>query len=275
MVGTVTLKAHGAEIPAIGCGTWPMTGETCIGAVAAALEMGYRHVDTAAIYGNEAEVGEGIRQSGVARDEIFITTKIWPDDFGDMERAAAAGVERLGIEAADLILAHWPQPSMAVADIIAGLNAVKRAGLARHIGVSNFNVGQLREAWAATEEPLVAHQFEVHPYLNQAGMLSTTRELGMIPVAYCPIGRGRSFDEPAVQAIAERTGKMPSQVVLRWHVEQGVVPIPKSQTPSRLAENLDVFDFDLTDADVAAINALAGHADRICSMDGFQTNWDG
>ena len=269
------LTAHGAEIPAIGFGTWPMTGRTCVDAVAAALAAGYRHIDTAAVYGNEADVGEGIRQSGVARGEVFITTKIWPDDFGDMGRAAADSVARLGIDAADLILAHWPRPEMAMADIVGGLNAVKRAGLARHIGVSNFNAGQVRAAWAATDAPLVAHQFEIHPYLTQAGMLAVTREFEMIPIAYCPIGRGRSFGEPAVLAAAERVGRSPAQVVLRWHVQQGVVPIPKSETPARIAENFDLFDFSLSDNEVRAISGLAGAGERICRMDGFQTDWDG
>ncbi len=273
--GTPTISGHGADIPAMGFGTWPMSGRTCAEAVAEALRVGYRHVDTAAAYGNEADVGQGIRDSGVARDEIFVTTKIWPDDFGDIEGAAAAGVARLGIDAADLILAHWPHPATPVADIVAGLNAVQRAGLARHVGVSNFNVSQLRAAWDATEVPLVAHQFEVHPFLNQVGMLATTRELGMVPIAYCPVGRGRSFDEPVVREIAARAGKTPAQVVLRWHLENGVVAIPKSQTASRIAENFDILDFALTADEVAAISGLARPGERICSMEAFQTDWDG
>ncbi len=270
-----TINANGAAIPAIGLGTWPMKGSACRDAVIAALDAGYRHIDTAAMYGNEAAVGAAVRASGIDRAEVFVTTKIAPDDIadGDLQQAAAAGIDRLGIGPADLMLIHWPGRNVAVEEMIGALNEVHSAGLARHIGVSNFNAGQLRAAVAASAAPLVSLQIECHPYLDQTRMRAVINELGMAMTAYCPIGR--NLQNPVLTSIAERYGKTPPQVTLRWHVQQNVIAIPKSATPSRIIENIDVFDFALTDDEMAAITGLAKPGGRIIDPVDWQPDWQG
>jgi diketogulonate reductase-like aldo/keto reductase len=266
-----TIPANGAEIPAIGLGTWPLRGRECARAVATAIAAGYRHIDTAASYGNEDGVGEGIRISGVARDALFITTKV-PQDLagGPFQRSLEASLKRLGLDRVDLVLIHWPSARLPVAETIAALNDVKRKGLARHIGVSNFTVRHLAEAWAATKEPLAANQCEYHPYLNQDRVIEACRARGMAFIAYSPVGRGLAF----IANIARRKGKTPAQVVLRWEVQQkNVAAIPKSGDPARIRENLDIFDFSLDDAEMAAISALTQtHHERIC--DSSWVPWD-
>ena len=256
---TPTITANGANIPAIGLGTYRMTGETCARAVTAALDAGYRHIDTARMYDNEADVGEGLRASGLARDDIFVTTKIWTDDIGgaDLERAAAESLERLQVDAVDLLLIHWPNAAVPLRDSIAALCRTKTRGLARHIGVSNFPVALLDEAVALASEPLSVNQCEYHPRLDQAKVLAACRRHGIAFTSYCPLGRGDLTREPAVQTIAERLGRTPSQVILRWHVQQpGVVAIPKSATPAHIAQNIEIFDFLLSTEDMETLSAM-------------------
>lgn len=271
------VSAHGAEIPILGFGTWPMKGDVCRDAVAAALAAGYRHIDTAAGYENEREVGAAINASGIDREEIFITSKIKPEDLadGDMQRAAAESVERLGIAAVDMMLIHWPGTTVAVRDMIRSLNDVRAKGYARHIGLSNFNEGEVREAWRTTDTPLANLQLEFHPRLNQDRMRAVADEFGMAFTAYSPVGRQVVLDEPVILGIAERHGKTAAQVVLRWVIQQGIVTIPKSQTPSRIVENFQLFDFELSDADIAAIAGLARPDGRISDLPALQPNWDG
>jgi diketogulonate reductase-like aldo/keto reductase len=271
-----TVHANGAEIPAIGLGTWTLRGRECARAVADALAAGYRHIDTAANYGNEEAVGEGIRASGIARGEIFVTTKIPPDSLADgpCQRSVEASLRRLGLDRVDLVLIHWPNERLSAAAMMRPLNDVKRRGLARHIGVSNFTVKLLAEACEATEEPLVANQCECHPYLNQDRLLAACREKGIAFVAYCPLGRRGAFNEPAIAGIARRKDRTPAQVVLRWHLQQGVAAIPRSSNPARIRENLAVFDFSLSEAEMASISALTRtHHHRICDF-GFSPGWD-
>ncbi len=271
------VAAHGASIPSIGFGTWPMKGRECVRAVAAALEAGYRHIDTAAGYENEREVGEAIRDSGLARSDVFITTKIRPWDLaeGDMQRAAAESLRRLGVEQVDLILIHWPSRTLPVADTIRTLNDVKRRGIARHIGVSNFTTKLLSEAWEATEEPLVTNQCEYHPQLNQDKVIAACRARGMAFTAYSPVGQGGLLGDPAVAAIAGRLGRTPAQVVLRWHMQQKyVVAIPKSSAPQRIRENITIFDFDLEPEDMTAISALARVSVRLVQAPDLAPAWD-
>ena len=256
---TPTIRANGANIPAIGLGTYRMTGETCARAVTAALDAGYRHIDTARMYDNEADVGEGLRASGLPRDDIFVTTKVWTDDIGgaDLERAAEDSLKRLKLDAVDLLLIHWPNASIPLRDSIAALCRAKARGLARHIGVSNFPVALLDEAVALASEPLSANQCEYHPRLDQTKVLAACRKHGIAFTSYCPLGRGDLTREPAVETIAERVGRTPSQVILRWHVQQpGVVAIPKSATPAHIAQNIAVFDFTLSPEDMAALSAM-------------------
>jgi len=271
------VQAHGARIPAIGLGTWPMRGQSCVRAVVAALQAGYRHIDTAASYGNEAEVGEAIAAAGVPAGEIFVTTKVWPTDIaeGDLQHSVEASLARLGLDAVDLALIHWPSRNVPVAESIAALNDVRTRGLARHIGVSNFNVDLLEAAWAASEAPLAALQCEYHPRLDQSKLLAAARARGMAFTAYAPLGRGRVLDERPVVEIARAHGRTPSQVVLRWLIQQpGVVAVPKSATPARIAENLDVFGFALSEAEMAAISALARPGGRIVDVAGHAPAWD-
>lgn len=271
------VEANGASIPAIGMGTWTLEGDHCAEMVAEALRVGYRHIDTAAKYGNEAAVGAGLRASGMARDDYFLTTKVWFTDIadGDLQRSAEASLERLGVDAVDLLLIHWPNPAIPPADSIRALNAVKAAGMARHIGVSNFPTALLAEALHLSGEPLVCNQVEYHPYLDQDKMLAMVRTNGMALTSYCPLYRGGAlFDEPAVRDAASAHGRTPGQIVLRWHVQQdSVIAIPRTSKPERLSENLSVFDFALTDGEMAAISALRKRHERICDFD-FSPVWD-
>jgi len=269
------ITAHGAAIPAIGLGTWGLSGKAVTEAVVEALKAGYRHIDTAIGYGNEADVGEGIRRSGVPRDEIFVTTKIPSEELADaaMLRAAEGSLKRLGLDAVDLLLIHWPSRTLSAATTIRSLNGVKRRGLARHIGVSNYTIRLLDEAWQATEEPIVANQCEHHPYLDQTRLRAATARHGMAFVSYCPLGQAEVLDEPVVQDIAGRLGLSAAQVVLRWQFQKGCVSIPKSARPHRIRQNLDIFGFALDEADMAAIDGLGSVGRRICDFS-FSPDWD-
>lgn len=272
-----TVTANGAEIPVLGFGTWTLKDRHCAELVRHALRHGYRHLDTASAYGNEAAVGEGLRASGVARGDVFVTTKVWWTDIGDgdLQRAAEASVSRLGLDHADLILIHWPNPDVPLADSIGALNAVRERGLARHIGVSNFPTALLAEALRLSAAPLVANQVEYHPYLDQRKVHAACRAAGLAMVSYCPLARGGDlFAEPAVAETAARHGRTPGQIVLRWQIQQdGVVAIPRSARPERVVENAGIFDFALDDAEMAAISALRAANRRICDFD-FAPAWD-
>lgn len=270
-----TVTAHGATIPAIGLGTWMLNGESCVEAVSSAIEAGYRHIDTAIGYSNETEVGEGIRASGIARDDLFVTTKIPPDQLGAdaMMRAAEGSLQRLGIDQVDLLLIHWPSQTLSATETIKALNAVKRRGLTRHIGVSNYTIALLDEAWAATEEPIVANQCEHHPYLDQTRLRAATQKHGTAFVAYSPLGQAEVLDEPMIKDIAGKHGRTAAQIVLRWQLQNGSVAIPRSTRPARIRQNFDVFGFELSAGDMAAIDALQSTGTRICDFS-FSPKWD-
>lgn len=263
----IVLHASGAAVPALGLGTWALTGDDCAAAVKSALAAGYRHIDTAAMYGNEEAVGAGLRAAGVPREEVFVTTKIWHTDLApaDLRRSAEASLGRLGLARVDLLLIHWPNANIPLADSIRALCEAKRAGLARHIGVANFTVALLDEAVALAHEPIVANQCEYHPYLNQDRVLAACRRHGVAFVSYCPIGKAQVLGEPAIREIAKTRGRTPAQVVLRWHMQQGVAAIPKSGNPQRIRENFDVFDFALTEDEMARISGLARPDGRMVS----------
>jgi diketogulonate reductase-like aldo/keto reductase len=271
------VKANGASIPAIGLGTWTLRGRQCRDIVREAIAAGYRHLDTAAMYGNEEDVGHGLADAGIGRDEIFLTTKVWWSDIapGDLERSAEASLRRLGVDSVDLLLIHWPNPRVPLEGSIRALNAVRAAGLARNIGVSNFTTPLLAEAIRLSEAPLVANQVEYHPYLDQRKVHRACREAGMAMVSHCPLYRaGGPLTEKPVRDAAERHGKTPAQIVLRWHVQQdGVVAIPRTTRPARLAENIDLFDFSLDEEEMAAISALRRANRRIADYD-FSPRWD-
>lgn len=263
------VQAGGASIPSLGFGTWAARGDECAQAVTWALESGYRHVDTAAVYANEEAVGEGIRASRVPRGEIFVTTKVGPDDIdeGKLERSAEASLKRLGFDHVDLLLVHWPSPKIPLKRSMAALAKAKRRGLTRHIGVSNFTPALIAEAVALSEEPVVTNQCEYHPRLDQSRLIAACRQKEVSFTSYCPLGRaGDILADPKVTAIAKRHGKTPAQVLLRWQVQQpGVIAIPKSANRQRIAENIAIFDFALDDAQMGALFALAIPQGRIVS----------
>ncbi len=269
---TETRNLHdGTTIPAVGFGTYPLKGEEGVAAITSALEQGYRMLDTAVNYRNEREVGEALRRSGVPREEVVVTSKI-PGRHHAYDEAIAStrdSLDRLGLEQLDLHLIHWPNPDRGLyVDAWRALVDLRRAGLVRSIGVSNFTEGQLDRIIAETGVTPVVNQIELHPLFPQAEMRRVDAERGILTEAWSPMGKRQApFGTAAVREAAERHGVTPGQVVLRWHVQLGSVPIPKSATPARQAENLDVFGFTLTDAEVAAITALGRPDGRLFGGD--------
>jgi diketogulonate reductase-like aldo/keto reductase len=268
-------SAGGAEIPAIGFGTSSLGN--CDEIVANALKLGYRHLDTAWKYGTERGVGDGMRASGVPRSEIFLCTKVSHEYLraDDFARSVNESLTNLGVDYVDLLLVHWPNAEIPLKETMGALAKAKRQGLARHIGVANFNIALLDQAIALCPEPLVNLQAEYHPYLDQSKLLAACRERDIVFTAYCPLGRGRLIGDPVLGEIAKSKGRSLAQVALRWLVQQGnVVPIPRSSNPERIRENLGVFDFTLTDDEMARIAALKRTNGRIANPAGRAPAWD-
>jgi 2,5-diketo-D-gluconate reductase B len=251
------VEAHGARIPAVGLGTMTLKEAVCVELVSAALRAGYRHLDTAQMYANEREVGEGLRASGIKRDDVFITTKVWWDRLapGDFEKSVEESLERLQLPVVDLLLVHWPG-KVPLTDSIASLNKVKRAGLTRHIGVANFTIAHIEEAVRLSQDPLVTNQIEVHPFIDQSRVIAACRRHAMSITAYCPIARGKAHGNEVLERIGKAHGKTAAQVSLRWLAQQNIISIPRTSKPERLQENLAVFDFKLSDAEMAEIAKL-------------------
>ena len=252
------VEAHGARIPQIGLGTMTLKEAVCVQAVKTALQLGYRHLDTAEFYGNEKENGEGLRASGVKREEVFICTKVRqgdlrPDDFA---RVIDQSLAKLQLPYVDLLLIHWNNPEIPFELSIGALCKAKKEGKTKHVGVANFTTTMLEAAWGVTSEPLVCNQIEMHPFINQDKVLAACRKRGMAVVAYCPIARGKVPGAEALEQIGHAHGKSAAQVSLRYLVQMGVCAIPRTATPDHLKANLDVFDFALTDAEMAALKAL-------------------
>jgi diketogulonate reductase-like aldo/keto reductase len=271
------VTVHGADIPKLGFGTFRLQDTAAADATAAALAAGYRHIDTAQVYENEREVGQALADSGVPRDEIFLTTKVWVDRFrdGDLQASVRESLERLGVDHVDLLLLHWPNPEVPLEETVAALNEVRGDGLTRHIGVSNFTVELLDRAVAASDAPLVTDQVEYHPQLSQAPVLEALRRHGMALTAYCPLGQGRAVDEPVVKEIAANHGKDPGQVILRWHYQQpGVIAIPRSSKPGRIRSNLEILDFALSDDEMRQLSELARPDGRIVDPESLAPKWD-
>src|ERR1700710_712054 len=229
------VEAGGARIPAIGLGTWELRGRTCARLVEQALRLGYRHIDTAQIYENEREVGEGRRASGVKRDDVFVTTKVWTTHFApnDLERSAKESLAKLRLSEVDLLLLHWPNPQVPLQETLGALARVKKLGMARHIGVSNFTVALIEQAVAACPAPLVCDQVEYHPYLDQTKVLEACARHGMAVVAYSPIAKGRIKNDQALARIGQAYNKSAAQVCLRWLVQQNVSVIPRTSKIER------------------------------------------
>ncbi|MBR0828509.1 aldo/keto reductase [Bradyrhizobium manausense] len=268
-------RISGAKIPAIGLGTWELSGRTCARVVEQALRLGYRHIDTAQVYENEREVGDGVRASGVRRDDIFLTTKIWTNHFAphDLERSVKESLVRLRLPAVDLLLLHWPNPHVPLAETLGALAHAKRMGLTRHIGVSNFTVALIEEAVALSPEPLACNQVEYHPYLDQAKVRAACDSHGLALVAYSPIAKGRIRSDQALAQIGRTHRKTPAQICLRWLVQQNVSAIPRTSRIERLSENIEIFDFELSDDEMEQIFALAHPKGRLTDF-GFAPKWD-
>ena len=266
MADQPVMTANGAEIPKLGFGTWKLKGEDASNAVKVALDAGYRHIDTAQAYENEAQVGAGLKASGVARDDVFVTTKVWMSRFGagDLEASVKESLSRLDLDHVDLILLHWPNPDFRLEETISALNAVRAGGLSRHIGVSNFTTKWLGEATACSTAPLAVNQVEYHPFLDQTPVLDALKDYGMGLMAYCPIAQGRVFEEPTLKDIAAAHGKNPAQIALRWLIQQDpVCAIPRSSKAEHIRSNFDIFDFQLSQDEMARIGALKSSTDRL------------
>jgi 2,5-diketo-D-gluconate reductase A len=252
-------------MPQIGFGVFQVDPAQTAASVRLALEAGYRHVDTARVYGNEAEVGEGIRRSGVPREDVFVTTKLYPDDYGRAKAVAALdeSLQRLQTDYVDLFLLHWPQPPFErYLETWEALRGLRDGGSVRAIGVSNVGVGQLERLAAASDTVPEVNQVELHPWHAQVELRAYHAAQGIVTQAWRPIAKGTILAEPTIVRLAEAYGRTPAQVVLAWQVRLGNVVLPKSVTPSRIRENLDIFDFDLRAEDVAAISALDDDPDK-------------
>ena len=269
------IEANGARIPALGLGTWELRGRSCARIVEQALTLGYRHIDTAQVYENEREVGEGMRASRVRRDEVFLTTKVWTTHFApnDLERSTKESLVRLRVSEVDLLLLHWPNAHVPLAETLGALAHAKSLGLTRHIGVSNFTVALLDDAVAISSEPLVCDQVEYHPYLDQTKIREACARHGLALVAYSPIAKGKIKNDPTLTRIGRAHGKSPAQICLRWLMQQNVVAIPRTSKIERLSENLDVFDFALSEQEMADLFALASPEGRMTSF-AFAPKWD-
>jgi diketogulonate reductase-like aldo/keto reductase len=252
------VEANGARIPMIGLGTMTLKGAPGVVAIKTSLELGYRHLDTAAVYDTERETAEALGASGVKRAEVFITTKIrqddaMPDDFARMLDKCLANLKVLQV---DLLLIHWPSKTVPLKLTIGALCKAKKDGKTKHIGVSNFTTALLDEAWNVTSEPLVCNQIEVHPFINQDKLIAACKKRGMAVVAYVPIARGKVPGADALERIGKAHGKSAAQVSLRYLVQLGLVSIPRSTSREHLKENIEVFDFKLSDAEMAELRKL-------------------
>jgi diketogulonate reductase-like aldo/keto reductase len=269
------VEANGARIPLIGLGTWDLRGRVCARVVEQALRLGYRHIDTAQAYDNEREVGEGLRASGVKRDDAFITTKVWPSHFAprELERSTKESLAKLRLSAVDLLLLHWPSEQIPLAETVGALCKMKTMGFARHIGISNFTVALVEEAVRLASEPLVTDQIECHPYLDQSKVIAASRRHGLSITAYSPLARGRVSNDEAMKRIGRAHGKSATQVALRWLVQQDIIAIPRTSKIERLSENLAVFDFELAPGEMDELSALARPKGRIVDWSGGP-KWD-
>ena len=252
------VDAHGAHIPQIGLGTMTLKEDVCVQAVKVALESGYTHLDTAAFYGNEVEVGAGLRASGTSRDKVFICTKVrennlLPENFN---KSLDQSLKNLQLPFVDLLLIHWNNKDIPLKLSVGALNKAKRDGKTKHIGVANFTTALLDEAWSVTSEPLVCNQIEVHPFINQDKVIAASKKKGMAVVAYCPIARGKAPGNDVLERIGKAHGKTSAQVSLRYLAQLGIAAIPRTATPAHLQANLDIFNFKLTDAEMAELKKL-------------------
>lgn len=269
-----TVEAKGFRIPLVGLGTWMLRGRDCARLVEQAIRAGYRHIDTASMYDNERDVGEGVRASG-KRAEVMVTTKVPPGSLAphELERSVKESLANLRLDHIDLLLIHWPNPRVPLSETLGAMAKMKREGYARQIGVSNFTVALLDEANRVSSEPLVCNQIECHPFLDQSKVIAACKKHGMAVVAYSPIARGNARGDAVLGRIGKAHGKSAAQVCLRFLVQQGIVVIPRTSKVERLAENLDLFDFALSEAEMAEIGKLGARRNRIVDWS-WSPDWD-
>ncbi len=268
------VDANGARIPIVGLGTWTLRGRDCVGLVERSIAEGYRHIDTAQMYGNECEVGEGVRNSG-AREQVFVTTKIQPENLAprDVERSVKESLAALKVGPIDLLLVHWPNPRVPLADTLGAMAKFKTSGDVKNIGVSNFTVSLIEEAVKVSGEPIACNQIECHPYLDQTKVVAACRKHGVAVTAYSPIARGRADDDALLANIGKSHRKTAAQVCLRWLIQRGIIVIPRTSKSERLKENLDIFDFTLTDDQMKQIAGLGRRGGRIVDWS-WSPKWD-
>jgi 2,5-diketo-D-gluconate reductase B len=268
------VEAKGFHIPIIGLGTWALRGRDCARLVEQAIRIGYRHIDTAQMYDNESEVGEGVRASGL-RAEVMVTTKVQPERLAphDLERSVKESLVRLRLDVIDLLLIHWPNPRVPLAETLGAMAKMKHEGFVKQIGVSNFTVALLDEANKVSKEPLVCNQIECHPFLDQDKVIAACRKAGMAVVAYSPIARGGAKGDSVLERIGKAHRKTAAQVCLRWLTQQGIVVIPRTSKVERLQENRDIFDIDLSDAEMKEIAGLGRSRGRIVDWS-WSPKWD-
>ncbi len=269
------LTIQNAKMPALGFGTWQLQDADCVQGVVAALDIGYRHIDTAQIYENEAEVGAAIAQAGVARADLFITTKIWTSNYAPARVAASMeeSLKKLRMDYVDLLLMHWPNPAMPLAPTLDAMQKLMAQGKTKAIGVSNFPVSLMREAVDVCKAPVVCNQVEYHAMLSQRAVLDYAQAHGMIVTAYSPLARGKLANHPVLAAIGEQYGKTSGQVALRWLIEQpGVAAIPKAKHEKNARANFAIFDFELSEEDKRKIAGIGGN-NRLINPE-FAPQWD-
>jgi 2,5-diketo-D-gluconate reductase B len=272
-----TVNANGANMPVLGFGTFRIPGEQVLRILPQVIKTGFRHIDTAQAYRNEAQVGEAIQSSGVPRDEIFLTTKVWVDNYkhADFIASVDESLKKLRTDYVDLLLLHWPNNSVPLAEQIGALNEVRKAGKVKNIGVSNFTTALMAKSVELSDAPIATNQIEYHPYLDQTKVLDAARATGMSITAYFAMADGKVPNEPLLKDIGSRHGKTAAQVVLRWLIQQkDVVALSKTATESRLSENFDIFDFELSADEMAAIHKVARPNGRIVSPGGLAPDWD-
>jgi diketogulonate reductase-like aldo/keto reductase len=251
------LQVQGQAVPALGYGTWPLKGKACYQGVAHALALGYRHIDTAQGYDNEAEVGRAMRDSGLPREEIFLVTKVRPQNFTFDKTLASSreSLSKLNTPYIDLLLLHWPNDRVPLSETMKAMRRLQDEGVTHHIGVSNFSPGLVKEA--AQYATIFCNQVEYHPYHPQDDLIRQAREMGYLFTAYSPVARGKVMGDPVLQKIGARHGKSPAQVSLRWIIQQGLSTIPQSSSEKNRAANIDIFDFALTEEEMAEVDGLA------------------
>ncbi|TBN13372.1 aldo/keto reductase [Agrobacterium cavarae] len=272
-----TINANGANIPALGFGTFRMPEEDVHRILPQALKLGFRHVDTAQVYKNEAAVGDAIAKSGVSRGDIFLTTKVWVDQYkhDDFIRSVDESLTKLKTDYVDLLLLHWPKSDVPLAERIGALNELHKAGKVRNIGISNFNVALMDESVRLSDAPIANNQIEYHPYLDQTKVIEAARKHGISITAYYLMADGKVPKDEVLRDIGAKHGKTAAQVALRWAVQQpDVIALSKTATESRLPENFDIFDFDLSDEEMKAIFALAKKDGRIVNPGHLAPDWD-